>query len=75
VTAESVCHGFVMAERPEDGEEVLVLCEQEPRHLPPHHGHLFYDDDDKNRCVEWDKGGSIFAEVFGTPGGRASKAS
>ena len=73
MVAEAVCDAFAVVDRPEDGVEVLVLCEEEPRHRPPHHGHIFYDEEDEGRCVEW-TGGSIFAEVYGTPGGRASKA-
>jgi len=59
VPAESVCAHFLMAAKPEGGDECLVLCELQPRHKPPHHGHLRYEKEKESRCIDW-TGGPAF---------------
>jgi hypothetical protein len=51
-----LCSAVGYAFRPEDNELIEIWCEKPPLHLPPHHGHLFYKEDDgtvTSRCVVW----------------------
>ncbi len=58
---EDVCASYIYVDDPdpdEGGDTLVVLCELRPRHEGQHYGHIWYEDADETRWVQWGESGS-----------------